>query len=198
MQQQRHSINEKVTAGTLTIVIWLGGDSNIYYQVDPYSFIHFSYLSRSSLETLLLHLANASRKSCAETGKSNSSLGICLIWSGRRPAIFRLIDIIAASLGKNNSTLYAANHKMKTSFHSQFQQKSSPKLHCSPANVGDISTGVAVQLFRDFLQAHWGVKFDFTKVYFQQGFSSIVWRGSKKTRGWTWHARGSNGTSPGD
>lgn len=55
----------------------------------------------SPLDTDLLHLDNASMKSCLVTGRSSSSLASCLICSGFRPAIFLRIDIIDASLKKD-------------------------------------------------------------------------------------------------
>uniref|UniRef100_A0A2M3ZT37 Putative secreted peptide n=1 Tax=Anopheles braziliensis TaxID=58242 RepID=A0A2M3ZT37_9DIPT len=64
---------------------------------EPNSFIHCWYLARSSLDTLLLHLAMASLKSCFDTGRSSSSFASCRICSGFSPAILRRIDIIDAS-----------------------------------------------------------------------------------------------------
>ena len=67
------------------------------FYVEPNSSIHFSYFSRSSLDTDLLHFWRASRKSCLVTGMSSSSLARFLIWLGLSPAIFLLMLIMLAS-----------------------------------------------------------------------------------------------------
>lgn len=68
-----------------------------FHQDEPNSRIHFSYFSKSCLDTLLLHLLIASAKSCVDTGKSTSSVASWRICSGFMPAILRRIDIILAS-----------------------------------------------------------------------------------------------------
>ena len=69
-----------------------------YHYTEPNSAIHFSYFSRSSLDTDFWTFFTASSKSSEVVGWLSSSLARFLIWSGRKPWIRRRIDIIAASL----------------------------------------------------------------------------------------------------
>lgn len=80
---------------TCCLLQWIQFNHN---QEEPNSVIHLTYLSKSVLDTDLLHLLRASLKSCMETGRSRSSRPSCLICSGFRPAILRRIDIMDASL----------------------------------------------------------------------------------------------------
>lgn len=85
---------------------------------DPNSAIHFSYLSRSALETVLLTFFNACSKSSILVGVTSSSFGMFLISSGLSPSIRRRIDIIAASLKdkQRRHTLKTAGMKIDNYF----------------------------------------------------------------------------------